>query len=218
MRVYKFLNAQYALDSILSGYIKLSTVDELNDPFEFKGVNFIKAKIENNDPLINILKKFGLLCVSKKFSNPTLWSHYADSHRGIALGFDISKNIEKNSKINVQYRKKVIKIHEKLNVLTKNEKPALKILSIKSKDWCYENEVRFLFYLQNCIPKAINGDLKFFLNLKENEIYLSEIILGFNCNINIDVKLKMALKNRGITLYRAELDKKLFKVNRCIIP
>ena len=37
MRVYKFLNAQYALDSILSGYIKLSTVDELNDPFEFKG-------------------------------------------------------------------------------------------------------------------------------------------------------------------------------------
>ena len=53
MRVYKFLNAQYALDAILSGNIKLSTVDELNDPYEFKGVKFTQATKKDNQDLIS---------------------------------------------------------------------------------------------------------------------------------------------------------------------
>jgi hypothetical protein len=32
--------------------------------------------------------KLGLLCFSRDWQNPVLWSHYAAKHRGICLGFD----------------------------------------------------------------------------------------------------------------------------------
>ena len=66
MKVYKFLNAQYALDAILSGKLKLSKVDELNDPYEFKGVKFINAVENDNQSIINIIKKNGLFYVLVK--------------------------------------------------------------------------------------------------------------------------------------------------------
>ena len=30
-----------------------------------------------------------MLCFSFKWSNPVLWAHYADKHKGICLGFDV---------------------------------------------------------------------------------------------------------------------------------
>ena len=37
--------------------------------------------------------KIGLLSFSSTPREPTLWSHYAESHKGIALGFDIASNL-----------------------------------------------------------------------------------------------------------------------------
>jgi hypothetical protein len=36
--------------------------------------------------------ELGILCFSRKWSNSLLWSHYADKHRGIAIGFDVPDN------------------------------------------------------------------------------------------------------------------------------
>jgi len=35
-----------------------------------------------------LIGKLGLLCFSRNWHNPVLWSHYADKHRGICPGFD----------------------------------------------------------------------------------------------------------------------------------
>ncbi|NKK82626.1 DUF2971 domain-containing protein [Rhizobium leguminosarum bv. viciae] len=32
---------------------------------------------------------FGLLCMSTTWQEPLLWSHYADKHKGMCLGFDV---------------------------------------------------------------------------------------------------------------------------------
>lgn len=36
--------------------------------------------------------ELGILCFSCKWSNPLLWGHYADKHRGMAIGFDVPDN------------------------------------------------------------------------------------------------------------------------------
>jgi hypothetical protein len=216
MRVYKFLNAQYALDAILSGNIKLSTVDELNDPYEFKGVKFTQATKKDNQDLIDIIKKYGLLCVSKNYFNPTMWSHYSDSHKGIVLEFDIKED-EKNEFFTVKYVDKIIENNKPFNDIKKNYFFLEELLATKSKDWCYENEVRFLFDLKDdYIPKSINGDLKFFINMEEKGFILQKVILGCMCNTDLELKIKNALIKKNVTLLRASLDLTLFKVNSII--
>jgi hypothetical protein len=38
-------------------------------------------------------KRFGIVCFSEDWLDPTLWSHYGDTHHGIALGFDVSERV-----------------------------------------------------------------------------------------------------------------------------
>jgi hypothetical protein len=215
MKVYKFLNAQYALDAILSGKLKLSKVDELNDPYEFKGVKFINAVENDNQSIINIIKsKWAFLCVSKNYSNATMWSHYSDSHKGIVLGFEIEKKLE-NQHSNVKYRSKIkinSKTFEELN--TEIEHHSInELLYIKSKDWKYEKELRFVFDLKDCTLKHIMGDIKFFINFEEEGLILKEVIFGCRFNSNIEDKIKIHLrKNENIKLYKAYLHEKLFEI------
>ena len=93
IHVYHFLKANYALDDLRCRHLKISRITELNDPFEFLGVDL-------SDPTIRSgLKRWkqwlseahGLLCFSKTWRNPVLWGHYADNHRGICLGFDMPR-------------------------------------------------------------------------------------------------------------------------------
>jgi len=68
---------------------------ELNDPFEFLGVDLSDPDFRRQ---IKATKKTlsesrGLLCFSKNWHNPVLWGHYADKHRGICLGFDMPEDL-----------------------------------------------------------------------------------------------------------------------------
>ena len=93
MRVYHFLNVDHGLDNLRHRRLRISRIIELNDPFEFLGVDlsdrtFRQAFWETKRQLS---KTNGLLCFSKTWRNPVLWEHYADKHRGLCLGFDVPK-------------------------------------------------------------------------------------------------------------------------------
>ena len=88
MRVYHFINDKYGLKDLAERHLKIARIMEINDPFEFLGVDlsdrdFRRAMKETKEDLS---KSNGLLCFSKNWKNPVLWGHYADKHRGIALG------------------------------------------------------------------------------------------------------------------------------------
>ncbi len=93
MRVFHFLNEKFGLEDLAERRLKIARIMELNDSFEFLGVDLsdrafrraIKATKET------LSKTRGLLCFSKNWQNPVLWGHYADKHRGICLGFDMPK-------------------------------------------------------------------------------------------------------------------------------
>jgi hypothetical protein len=91
IRLYHFLSAEHALEDIAKRRIKISEIKQLNDPFELVCVyqkdQGLRQALRVYKMAINA--RYGVLCFSKHWHNPVLWSHYADKHRGICLGFDI---------------------------------------------------------------------------------------------------------------------------------
>jgi hypothetical protein len=91
MRLYHFTTQQYGILALRNRRLKVARINELNDPFEFLGWNLQDPKRRaglrewksaRND-------EYGIVCFSRKWSNPLLWGHYAEKHQGMALGFDV---------------------------------------------------------------------------------------------------------------------------------
>lgn len=47
--------------------------------------------LENHSYYEGEFKKYGVFCASSDCNNELLWAHYADSHKGICIGFDAKK-------------------------------------------------------------------------------------------------------------------------------
>lgn len=116
--------------------------------------------------------RFGLLCFCGHWHNHLLWSHYADRHRGICLGFDVSDEWIKK----VKYTKTRTSL--KLPI---TEAVMQSLLFTKSAGWKYEQEWRCWFRLQD---RDITSGGFYFCELNK-DIQIREIIIGPICNITI---------------------------------
>lgn len=91
MRVYHLQGASHALSNIALKRLKIARFRDLNDPFELQASDLSDSRFR--DAARGLKNEFhesrGILCFSRGWYNPVLWSHYADKHRGICLGFDI---------------------------------------------------------------------------------------------------------------------------------
>ena len=78
MRVYHLFNAQYALKTLYEHRIKISTFSDLNDSFELCPFRIDSA--EDREGLATMQQEFsrdiGVICFSRYWHNPVLWSHY----------------------------------------------------------------------------------------------------------------------------------------------
>src|SRR5262245_27709943 len=91
-RVYHFTPATHAISDIVFRRMKVARFSEMNDPIELLAFMpgpagqkaFRQYREEAN-------KANGVLCWSADWREPVLWSHYADRHRGICLGFDLKE-------------------------------------------------------------------------------------------------------------------------------
>lgn len=91
MKIYHYLPRVFAIENLKNRRLKISRLNDLNDHFEFGAADHSNEeqriiwehwKQQQNE-------KWGLICFSKTWNNPVLWSHYADRHRGVCLGFKI---------------------------------------------------------------------------------------------------------------------------------
>lgn len=181
MRVYNLTSTQFALSNIALRRLKVARFDDLNDPFELLAVDVaskdLRAGILAKRKIVN--EEEGLLCFSKSWKSPLLWSHYADKHRGIALGFEIPDD----SLVAVNY----IQGMQKLNVLSNQTKQRAinrfldRLKHTKFDAWDYEEEVRQFIQI---------GDLEsqsglYFIPFSE-VLVLREVILGPRCDVPIE--------------------------------
>lgn len=168
---YHFLPACYALDDLEKKRLKVSRLDSLNDPFEIKPYKrYSQEKRRLYDKVFDrISKKWGLICFCESWEEQLLWAHYADKHKGIALGF----NILRDKLIKVQYPSdKKRPIIELTNDPDVDESNFLKIADKKYELWKYEKEYRILVRLSECKLDGGNYFLPFGGRLKVTTIAL----------------------------------------------
>jgi hypothetical protein len=199
-RAYHFVPTDFALQDLRHRRLKIARLDELNDPFE------LWAIAQSDRHLRQALRKtkadfarlYGLLCSSLSWHNPLLWSHYADRHRGLALGFDVTEEILKP----VSY------VAERPTLTKIDPTVARWLLFTKFIDWQYEQEGRIFTTLQDRDPSGL-----YFGKFNE-QLVLREVIVGPPCKVT-KKDLRDALDgHEGVTLTKGRLAFKTFDVVR----
>jgi len=142
-RLYHFTSAKFALDDIRNARLKIAQIEDLNDPFELRcmdtsgKVNRMAYELWRQESAA----RFGVLCFSERWNDILQWSHYADRHRGICLGFDVAGDPKKFG--NVHYSNQKIPPPE-----TPDQDYMWQCLSTKFECWSYEREWRVFTTLE----------------------------------------------------------------------
>jgi len=201
-RVFYFTSAKWALDDVAKRRIKIARIDELNDPFELWCVS--QPHRELRDTLRSYKKemneKFGLVCFSDDWVNPLMWSHYAEKHRGICLGFDVDTR--------VLHQVRYVSDRPSLEVPPTLE-TAQGLLWTKFRDWSYEREWRA--WLQ--LDERENGLYFYRFETQPDFMRLREVIVGPICDFG-EAQVRHALNGHpgDVKLIKARLAFNSFQV------
>jgi hypothetical protein len=185
MKLYHFLNSQYGLVAIRDQRYKVSTYQDLNDPFELFGPVMTDPEIRRTFEVAknNIAKVMGLLCCSKSWNNSLLWGHYADRHKGMVLELEVPDEIV--SHVEYVHRRPII-TRVMMNGLGSDDPGHHDmmmsiILHTKAVGWAYENEAR----VQIDITRLKKTGELYFAPF-DKEIKLIGIILGPLCKLSME--------------------------------
>jgi hypothetical protein len=196
-KVYKYKNAESALETLREQVIFLPSISQFNDPFDCKiPIDFgvmadneelqrqfsAKFLVDPDTPLdkrseivdrilangrikdVENLGKmeearirkmeevFAVFCLSVVPNNLLMWAHYADSHKGICIGFNPTRLIEAINPTWVGPVRYSLE-YPKLSVLDQPETMLEILLFNKSIDWFYEKEIRY-------VKNSTNGGCK----------------------------------------------------------
>lgn len=200
MKAYHFISSKYALEALKKNRLKISLLNDLNDPFELYGLDLSdpKHRIGFEQFKIQLSKRFGILCLSKSFDNPLLWSHYGDRHRGVAI--EIEADSDFFMPISYEPEKIYLDIKRKLAGGGLTAGDAQLILSTKFEQWKYENELRIFCKLTD--PPSDEG--LHFYKFKD-DVKPVRLILGALCKLSTD-DIKSALpKSTSIKVAKTQL-------------
>jgi hypothetical protein len=188
--------------------LKVARLHDLNDPFELTAVilrdkrtrtalNEYKSKYDSQN---------GLLCFSANWASPVLWSHYAQKHQGICLGFDVRRDcVEWVPYDGQRVRRKLGDDEDPRNL---NAELQRKLRCTKYEHWRYEEEIRMFTSLADAMPE---GRLHFWPF--SSGLELREVILGTLCELPLEeVRALTVLKYPRAITYRARLAVKSFNV------
>lgn len=218
MKPYKYRslhNIEHALDIIINQRLYCSEYTKLNDPFEglFREIipNFIPSgltvrplgdelsyseKIKRYDDLIMATDHKRICSLSSDLNDVKLWSHYAQSHTGIAIELDLPDS----DVVEVEYHDNIKTVGIGLLALGQSAK---ELFAHKTNHWDYESEYRIVTDQEYY---DINGKIK--------RIYCGVALSPLHEEILSDLTRKY-----GFDLYCTELDanqvqiKPGFKIN-----
>ena len=117
-------------------------------------------------------RRCGVICYSRNWNNPVLWSHYADKHRGCALGFEVPDQFlipvsYSAKRLEMQLEKRLAKEGSVGNELS------LKLMTTKFADWKYEDEVRLFAKSEETYE-----ELGFHFHPFNETLRLREVVIG----------------------------------------
>lgn len=214
MRVYKYYEAKWAWEAIIKKRLKVSTYADINDPFEFRAIGTENRVVRRmtEGMLDRLQHQIGFVSFCKNRKNPVIWSHYAESYKGICLGFDVDDLILSK----IDYVPKRINLSEKAywEITEDRDRFPKLLLTTKFSHWKYESERRVFFELNE--PEVVHENGLCFAPFKDN-FSLKEIILGPKYVMPTDEskrrELRVALENaKDCQIKTARLAFKSFNV------
>lgn len=173
VRLYKFYPLISALRNLQQRRLKVSLLDELNDPFEFLNLQLPDRDVRDawHKARSQVFLDKGIICFSDNWRSPLMWAHYADSHRGLALGFDVPREYA----IPVTYRKE--RAPFRYHQLSTDQRLSLIKDSVATKfaHWEYEREYRLIVPLGK--SETINETKMYFEDFG-TALELREVVIG----------------------------------------
>lgn len=204
--LYKYTKINENVFNIIENQeIWLSNPYRFNDPVD----PFIKIYSNMYKYLMDRVK---IACLSSSNNNTLMWSHYADKHEGICIGYDINDpNLYKNftTMFKVIYDMEIINLNNffSSNFYTPKRLgnireeyfetciETLKLFLYKSKEWNYEDEYRILQYDELASSNGMSKKLK-----------IKSVCFGANINKYYKKIIIDIVKNTDIKLYEAKFD------------
>jgi DUF2971 family protein len=201
MRAYKFIDLKFGLKCLREKRLKISTVHDLNDPFELLPYN---VGIRNHRKALkktraNLAAKRGLLCLSVTWHDPVMWAHYADKHRGVCLGFEIPRDRDLWRRVSYRVgRLPFPAAHSATDIEA--------MLFTKYSNWEYEQEIRMWAQL-----KEPEGNL-YFYDFDET-LRLVEVIVGARCVLSRrDLSEALGVSSTDVTVIKARPAFRSFRI------
>lgn len=181
MRAFHLVNSEHGIQNIRKRRLKIATLKELNDPFDFYGAAVPDPDTRRKLSVAReaIGEHVGLLCFSSHWHNPVLWSHYADKHAGLCLGFEIP-----DAHIGpVAYATKRFRLQaDPLNSSgAPDQESVRKLMFTKYSHWKYESELRMFAPLEQQDP-----DTQLYFAPFSHELRLVSVIIGALCTLSRD--------------------------------
>lgn len=226
--VYQYFSAANAIRCIETRRLRISTIQNLNDPFEvrpvLKGAD-PKERSEQESFLLEWRERkaqeVGLLCFSATKTNPLIWSHYADRHRGIAIGFEYTVDNgwlrhvnypENNARPEVDFSDSSYSTEEKGN----------EIFFTKAKDWKYEEEYRELVAIRDCQTSEgsyYTNSIAWYRGAQKQRV-LKEVILGAHCTVCPTYIRKTLIQSefKDVAVMKARLSEDKYEVESENVP
>lgn len=210
MRVYHFFNKEHGLEALQNERLKISRIKDLNDPFELLGVDISNRNVRK--AFLEMKSDFGenrgLICFSKGWKNPVLWSHYADRFRGLCLGFDVPNELL----MEVTYAKKRKNPENWIysSIQSVQDEGMQEVLTTKFSHWNYEEEMRLFVGLDDV--DTASGH--YFLEFSDN-LMIKEIFVGLEASITRDeIEGALGKNNAHIERFRTRAAFKKFEVEK----
>jgi hypothetical protein len=235
MRLYNFLSIEHAIDDLVKRRIKISTYDDMNDPYELGGVKLVANKLTPDDCQMVLrdirlaAKEGGVICFSETFSQPLLWSHYADKHKGCCLAFDVEEGEHLHPvqlctdflEISIDHLHvfwdikakggSVASLHDPQfeELIAKQNEVTKAVMLAKYKKWEYEKERRVWIELK---PEQKDG--KFYFAEFEGRLKPVEVLLGARCTTDDESKFYDAVHKYDppLPIFRTALSSDKFEI------
>src|ERR1700735_183711 len=172
-RLYHFSATTFALDDIRNARLKIAQISDLNDPFELRCMDTSGRNVRwaYDGWREECSARFGVLCFTENWKDILQWSHYADRHRGICLGFDVAGEPGKFGKVTYVDKKD-------LPPETPDQGLVWHALTTKLKIWEYEREWRVFTTLKDEVWSDYASKKLYFADFGK-ALVLRHVILGF---------------------------------------
>ena len=181
VRLYHLCRAAHAQSNIRNRRLKIARFSEVNDPFELMSLDFRESRVRTavKEYRSELNSREGLLCFSEDWTSPMLWSYYAESHRGVCLGFNVKREaVEKVLYEDTRIKAELDDETGSPVALSPGQKDALRCT--KCHEWSYEQERRRFVKLVDAQTDA--G--KYFWPF-DPTLQLAEVILGPRCELDL---------------------------------